>query len=742
MPTAAPARTPTRTPTAAPEGTPTAAPTVTPTALPATPTAAPARTPTAAPAFTPTAAPAGAPTAPARAPTAAPTAAPSAPVGTPTAAPAGSPVAAPTAPAGSPVAAPTAPPAPGLTLPTAAPAGAPTAAPAASAASAPTAGPNAQPAAAAPTAPPIGSPAAAPSAAPAGASAPAPTGGPVTVPSQSSPPPSAKAAPGVGSQAPGAPSAAAPSTAPAAPLRRPPLTVQPAAASATAAPSAAPTAAVLSPEVQNPLRQQIDSTLTGVAVASMAVGPAPGLASLALLSKTCVEDSDVYGGLTHNELPIVLHPLRFRVAGDVYLGCVVAGFAVGVGACYLHVFVRRVVAPIVTRLGGDPIKLEAGLLQPGASIFVMLFLYQGVTYATAHLLLRRRDSDAPRELFGVASLVAVVVGFPAMLWAVLLRQAPSKMTYEIDPQRGRVRDFILGPGEWCSLQKRWHERFAVAVWPYRRPTAAVFALLAKTAALSVTSAAEKHTPADCAAHHLMLALIVLGYSLFAMCGHYARPRDAACEAAVGAMAGTAMLARSAAYLSDGDGAARTFAASSVLLLLSAAVLAVRTALSLAANAYVASVRLPCGCAAGGRRALLQLEVERADREAAAALVVGSELVAGDVDSQSHSSAATEPAHLERIVPVTGRGRRPSPEPLTPLVAPLRPAGVCAAAQTRVRRATIASGVSGRKRSAAGRSEPMLVTRSHTLGQGKLAQTRRTVRTLRLATASRSDGPAA
>eukprot|EP01062_Namystynia_karyoxenos_P007895 TRINITY_DN12789_c0_g1_i1.p1 TRINITY_DN12789_c0_g1~~TRINITY_DN12789_c0_g1_i1.p1 ORF type:complete len:1399 (+),score=168.32 TRINITY_DN12789_c0_g1_i1:66-4262(+) len=548
-PSAAPAPAPSVSPTAA--GKPTAAPTAAPTAptnRPSAPTAAPAP-PTAAPSPAPSARPTAGPVGPTSAPVS-PTSAPISPtpgpinptlgpisptlgpisptlgpinptlgpisptVGSrsPTSAPLNptlgplNPTAGPLSPSSdptrAPAAAPTAPPLP----PSPPPIGAPTPAP-----SAPPLRPTAPPHAAppTPTAPPA-PPSRPPTAAPGGAAGP-PSGAP-------------SAAPGAGpSTAPRAPTqspTASPSTRPSArPSPAPARTAYAPTASPTAVPSAAPSPSP-HPTQSPPLVEvgapavppggSVDSAVAGV-VGAAGAGAAAG--PLAMAMDTWCEQLGVERNMSR-----IMHPTGMVAADSQLLGCLVGNVLIFFCAAafftvllrFIHSIdrdrdgviswgditqssIRFLPNPVLRSIEG--VDIEAVVRHPDATLFVTLFLYQGLCYAALHLLVHPQllsGHSVPvwmRVIGGIASLLLLL--YPAIIFRFVRHGVSHRVRRdfpELGPRpRARIRPWddpapprwlqlalFSADGDWvsCRKQKHWLNRWQSAVRNYRERFAA------------------------------------------------------------------------------------------------------------------------------------------------------------------------------------------------------------------------------------------------------------------------------
>eukprot|EP01062_Namystynia_karyoxenos_P051140 TRINITY_DN40045_c0_g1_i4.p1 TRINITY_DN40045_c0_g1~~TRINITY_DN40045_c0_g1_i4.p1 ORF type:complete len:1266 (+),score=168.68 TRINITY_DN40045_c0_g1_i4:57-3800(+) len=631
-----PTRAPSSAPSQGPSHRPSQHPSPTPTVAPRHPSGAPTQSPTQAPSPAPSLSPSSRPsTHPSPAPAAAPTLPPSAsPSGHPTAAPTAAPSVAPCSPSTAP-AHPTSQPS---QLPTQRPSGQPSRPPSVEPSAAPSLAPTVSPSAApaqpteapsgsVPTAQPSRPPSASPIASPPSA---APTAGPFASLPTGSPAPGPTARPSA------RPSASAPVEPSAAPLpptvrpttrptTRPTAAPRPAAVRTTQTPSAAPSTAPTGSPSEWPFKnataqQGLDFTASVLKVegaVSVFTNLAPGLVGLALLNEDqCGHDAHHYGGYGDDDLSILMHPLQFSVSGDVYVGCI-AGNLVVAGVCAVVLLAARfVVRPLLRHRGMSPLSLETQAAIPSIFFSLFIFLYQGSAYATAHVLLRSGESDAPRIAAGCLGLAGLVITVPTVTWLVVLRHLHEEAVWETDG----TKSFLLGAGEWCSRgESRWHKRFAMCVWPYKPPhqNKAVIAQFIETFALSLLAGLKKHTFEQCAWAHGGYTAVVLLHGAWAMrMLPFARPRDTVWETLVSAFTIAAMAVRMAAYSSMMDGQKDTeghFNTASTLLCLGVVVTLVKLAVDVWCWARVSSWRLGT-CERVGRREELQQQAWQRIRE--------------------------------------------------------------------------------------------------------------------------------
>eukprot|EP01062_Namystynia_karyoxenos_P070621 TRINITY_DN6597_c0_g1_i2.p1 TRINITY_DN6597_c0_g1~~TRINITY_DN6597_c0_g1_i2.p1 ORF type:complete len:1203 (+),score=42.84 TRINITY_DN6597_c0_g1_i2:71-3610(+) len=575
---------PSQRPSQGPSSPPSAAPTHRPTPLPAAPSPRPTVSPSVGPSTQPSQRPSDSPESPSRSPTPYPSVAPSsgpslkpstAPED-PTSSPSGLPSAAPTDhpqhPSQSPSAETEQPSAPPSPAPTFRPSSIPSTAPGKQ----PTPGPSSIPtmASSSPRASPTRSPQTTPINRPQGAPTrpPASPSGPGVVPS-------------------GAPASSEPGVVP------------------TAGPTAGPTPVSIPDHFGSATRLLLNTG--GVPAVLLNVGP--GVASLSLLVEDkCMEDAHHHGGFEKNELGPLFHPLRFRVGGDVYVGCVIGNMAMCIVFFVAHLVTVHVLRPLLHTFSYDPMRVETALVLPSFYFGVLLMLYQGSAYAAGHLLLRDGHSQPLSRITGVTGVVILLVGFADITWTYVLKRVQDNVVYQEDGAQGWKR-FLCGPGEWCSRQHDspdWHLRFAYFAWLYRpeRASRAMLVLFLETAALAVIAAIQKSSTFQCVLAQGGYAVVLLVHGLWCIIHHpYARPRDLTWEGMYTLLTTAGMGIRVLGYLNvSRDGTETYFKVASALLLLAAIVTWLKLTADFFCFAYVQSWPT---CGYVGRRELVQAMVD-------------------------------------------------------------------------------------------------------------------------------------
>eukprot|EP01062_Namystynia_karyoxenos_P008601 TRINITY_DN1302_c0_g1_i4.p1 TRINITY_DN1302_c0_g1~~TRINITY_DN1302_c0_g1_i4.p1 ORF type:complete len:1214 (+),score=245.75 TRINITY_DN1302_c0_g1_i4:96-3737(+) len=426
-----------------------------------------------------------------------------------------------------------------------------------------------------PTAAPTAAPSGAPSVTPQATLPPRRTEPPV--PSALSPPPPPPPPP---------PPSGAPSWLPptAAPSRGPSASPSEATSPPTLSPSVGPAGPQLSGEVIQPHKEEAEGIMQGATVAAALAGPAPGMASLLLLAEdTC--------GSMEGMVPlgVLLHPLRFSVAGSQEAGCVVGNICICAFLVMLQFGLHRILAPVLAKRGTDAAAIEAVARVPGGYFVLLLTLYQGATLSCTRLFTGGGTNTVLRYAVGGVGVLALAAGMPAAAWRVVLVHVQSKLRYVEDPRRGPWRDFLLGRGEWCSPCGLFHQRYGGVVSQYKPPhaVAAVYAQLAECAALSLLAGWNKHGRGDCGSFSVLYGAVILAHGIWVFRHQvYSRPRDTVYEFATTLCCCSAMGARAVGYWVPEDLGGQLFAVSSRILIGAMGVLAVKLALDMSCFAYV------------------------------------------------------------------------------------------------------------------------------------------------------------
>eukprot|EP01062_Namystynia_karyoxenos_P084419 TRINITY_DN9928_c0_g2_i1.p1 TRINITY_DN9928_c0_g2~~TRINITY_DN9928_c0_g2_i1.p1 ORF type:complete len:1236 (+),score=152.78 TRINITY_DN9928_c0_g2_i1:80-3787(+) len=577
-PTASPSAAPSRAPTAAPVF-PTAGPSLRPSLGPSVPpsrapsTVPPSTSPTRLPSVSPSQHPSRLPS---RQPSVSPTLSPSQP---PSRLPSRQPSASPptAAPVDPPTRAPSVPPSP---QPSTRPSLPPSASPSARPTRWPSAVPSRRPTAA-PLLPPTGSPSlpptvppsvppSVPSASPRPPSLPPVSPSPSPVPSTapSSQTPSAAPHSQPPSTAPRSPPPSPPSQPPSSspsPLPSQPPTVAPTRVPLTRPPSAPPSASPLPSPSASPLPPTAsprppgvaaaDPSLTGSTVyASFALGSMldapPGMGGMALTAGTGCPNAET-------ELSFILHPLRFRVADNVFAGAVVGNSGIVVGLALLAFLLRGAVGAVGRRMGRTPEQTAALFKFPGSLFKPCTVLYQGAVYASGRLLLDWGNLDAVTVPVGAAGFLTVALGVPAALQVVVVRHMGGAH-YALDPETTAVfKVWLIGPGEWVNnTTALWYSRYGSVLKPYKPPRAghALLAQCAETLLLGLFAALHKAGDSACAVNYMAVALVFSTHAAWTYwVKAYARPRDMCFELVTTVLQIAAVTCKAVGHLGGGDG---------------------------------------------------------------------------------------------------------------------------------------------------------------------------------------------
>eukprot|EP01065_Artemidia_motanka_P046366 TRINITY_DN7009_c1_g1_i2.p1 TRINITY_DN7009_c1_g1~~TRINITY_DN7009_c1_g1_i2.p1 ORF type:complete len:689 (+),score=120.28 TRINITY_DN7009_c1_g1_i2:91-2067(+) len=407
---------------------------------------------------------------------------------------------------------------------------------------------------------------------------------PPTPPSPPLPPPP--------SPPPPSPPSAAPSTSPCQPLTASPTTTAGVTSAPTRAACAEAPPEALPVDVVNPFAD----TQKSIIAATVAFGSFtnPGLPTLALLAEDlCDQHGQAVG--------VALHPLRFSVSGSQHVGCVV-----GNGAIFaVFLIVHRAACLIAKRLSSGIRSAEqvmANFQMPGLLFIAVLFLYQGVTFSSLRLVANAGDeSQSVYIVVGAAGIVGLCLSAPGVLWLVVLQHAraervdldqwkdPSGCTDNAvfaNVRTTKLRAFMIGDGEWCSLKRdMWLQRNGALLRMYRPPhhRAAVIFQVLKTALIGLLRAVPWKR---CGMDMLFVSGVLLLHGAWCLWRRpYARDRDTLYEAITTLLAFGAMVAKGLALLSNDD-EHRGFSVSSELLIAVLAVSVVKIVLDLLSFLYL------------------------------------------------------------------------------------------------------------------------------------------------------------
>ncbi|KAJ9459310.1 hypothetical protein DIPPA_22667, partial [Diplonema papillatum] len=231
-----------------------------------------------------------------------------------------------------------------------------------------------------------------------------------------------------------------------------------------------PVSSVVENEVDGTLRtvpkSVTDTATVGSFVSLAAAGmAATSMTTLAMVSMDCRVDGDY-------ELPLVLHPLRFRVEGSHALGCVIGNTALMVGFYWITYLIYR--AALAARpLFSESLPLDVrGFVRfPSSALFIVIWLYQGTALGGMLLLLNAPSTWAWFLGCGVSALCILV---PIWVFRRVVEGTQYRARFRYDGvivHRWLV--FVIGPGEWVSTspEKHWVLRYSSMVLTYRQDTA-------------------------------------------------------------------------------------------------------------------------------------------------------------------------------------------------------------------------------------------------------------------------------
>ena len=336
------------------------------------------------------------------------------------------------------------------------------------------------------------------------------------------------------------------------------------------------------------------------------VSPGPALLDAQgialLLGRTCAdtaaspaEDGDDLGILLH---PFgALSPSLRAVDGSPCLAAVACGYALLLVVALAQWLLIGVLHSCMDLAAHGTLKF------PAASLFVFLYLYQGLTLCGARLVLYPAH---PGHLAVGVVVTLLNIAVPAAVAWVLYQGVPERGRYRLSEcvedeelgQRGggggagrsggddaprrtcarRAFLFLVGHGEWVSTQEEnlFSSRFSVVLYSYREERAWWCGVQALQAAL-LGAALAVRTPSyfECGVVRLACALLHL-FSVALVLRHapHCRGRDNAADAARFGLVAAALLCASVAYFAE-DPSHGAMAASGALFLAALAVVAAK-----------------------------------------------------------------------------------------------------------------------------------------------------------------------
>ena len=147
------------------------------------------------------------------------------------------------------------------------------------------------------------------------------------------------------------------------------------------------------------------------------------------------------------------------------VGAVVGNALVIVGfgmLCTAVLTVLRVVASDTLFRIFKVVDAQGFLRLPAAPFFVFKLLYQGTSYASLSILM---NEDRPGVLLVGVAGTAACVAVPALVLQKVRIGVPAYARYDLDPTTKGAMRWLIGPGEWVSLDrsKEWVQRYATVV---------------------------------------------------------------------------------------------------------------------------------------------------------------------------------------------------------------------------------------------------------------------------------------
>ncbi|KAJ9457175.1 hypothetical protein DIPPA_35266 [Diplonema papillatum] len=320
-------------------------------------------------------------------------------------------------------------------------------------------------------------------------------------------------------------------------------------------------------------RKAVEVSSNVAAVASvLAVNPttAIGAGRLSIIVGPCTADPDV-------RLPqtVSVTQLEFSGPNGQHLGCVVGNGGLLLGVTVVHVVASRLLAMNVGAKGGStPLVAAQALLRfPAMTIFVLMFLFQGLTSCGASLLLYGADSS--QQMIGAAA-VLVTLSYP-IINLRLSYHVPQNCTCLDDYTTPGWLAFIIGRAEWVDVRLGlfFVNRFGSAFINYTFNSAYFATLdLALSFCIGFVDGIRAATLQQCG--HKRMAMFVLFFVFFVLIAWsqpYRRVRDNLSEAGVAVLTCTGLITLAVSYYQNTeepwtiDFASRCFAVAGGLLLL-------------------------------------------------------------------------------------------------------------------------------------------------------------------------------
>ncbi|KAJ9435027.1 hypothetical protein DIPPA_06378, partial [Diplonema papillatum] len=173
------------------------------------------------------------------------------------------------------------------------------------------------------------------------------------------------------------------------------------------------------------------------------------------------------------DLPRAFHPTGVSVDGSQALGMVLGNFAlmaVFSTICYLVLKFAQVAGERAFPKLFEGLDTQGLMRLPSAPLMVFTFLYQGTTFGAVMLLM-----EPPHPIGFCAGVFSFVLcaAVPMGVFYRMHRSVPAKAVYLLDDvYKGKIWAFVIGPGEWVSVQRKnhWVNRYASVMRTYRQET--------------------------------------------------------------------------------------------------------------------------------------------------------------------------------------------------------------------------------------------------------------------------------
>eukprot|EP01064_Diplonema_japonicum_P028788 TRINITY_DN4502_c0_g1_i8.p1 TRINITY_DN4502_c0_g1~~TRINITY_DN4502_c0_g1_i8.p1 ORF type:complete len:597 (+),score=115.35 TRINITY_DN4502_c0_g1_i8:181-1971(+) len=430
--------------------------------------------------------------------------------------------------------------------------------------------------------------------------------------------------------------------------------------------TSAPTGA---PETPAPTTHELSGSATTEAVgagAASAAGLGAGAAAGTAMRLVLISDSCVIGDYVR-QLPWMFHPTRIKIGGSEPAGAVVGNFSIVVGFTLLMKGVMMVAGlfPGVSRFlkTSDP---EGFLRFPSAPLFVFQWFYQGTTLSS--MLLLFYPPSVLGFLLGVASCL-FCTAVPFVVLVSVHRGVPKEAIYRVDTEdRGRLFNFIVGPGEWVSLreERHWVQRWASVTKTYTQHTAWFsFVDFSSSFCLAAMAAFKTYSYAQCGHIKTFQACIfVVLLAIEAKYWPHVRMRDCMTDFVMIGAQGIGLIFMALGFYASAQPTDARFDVANLLMATAGYLLLMKVVLDLCTEIYVVVT---------GRRRRLQEDTWRKnsneiDTASLEELVAASDSPIGDTPSRLSLSLLSVPAHshtgsgstslptLPRSASSSGRGR--------------------------------------------------------------------------------------